>query len=113
MVRPLLVGVEGKEPEDNLMAYQIHQSPTASPTERTEDRLTRTIETQTVRIPSNAFLWFAIGSMATSLTFQMMGRKESANFIGLWAPTILIMGLYNKLVKVAGHDQATSSFSPY
>ncbi len=28
-----------------------------------------------------------------------------SNFIGQWAPTLLVLGLYNKLVKVAGHDR--------
>ena len=32
------------------------------------------------------------------------GKNETANFIGQWAPTILIMGLYNKLVKLEGSD---------
>jgi hypothetical protein len=27
------------------------------------------------------------------------------NFIAQWVPTWLIIGLYNKLVKVEGHDQ--------
>jgi len=35
----------------------------------------------------------------------MLGYKEGANFIGLWVPTILLLGTYNKIVKVAGHDR--------
>jgi hypothetical protein len=27
-----------------------------------------------------------------------------ANFVGQWAPTFLILGLYNKIVKIAGSD---------
>jgi len=42
--------------------------------------------------------------MALSLMMMMSGRKEAANFIGQWAPTLLIIGLYNKLVKVQGSD---------
>jgi hypothetical protein len=34
----------------------------------------------------------------------MMGKKEQSNFVGQWAPTLLILGLYNKIVKVAGSD---------
>jgi hypothetical protein len=30
---------------------------------------------------------------------------EWGNFIAQWVPTIIMMGVYNKLVKVAGHDQ--------
>ena len=62
------------------------------------------IEEQTAKLPSDAFLWAAVGSIGLSLALQVMGKKETANFIGQWAPTLLILGLYNKLVKVAGHD---------
>jgi hypothetical protein len=34
-----------------------------------------------------------------------MGRDTDALFVGQWAPTILIMGTYNKLVKQLGHDK--------
>jgi hypothetical protein len=36
------------------------------------------------------------------------GKKQVANFIGQWVPTVLLFGVYNKIVKVAGHDQANS-----
>lgn len=32
------------------------------------------------------------------------GQKHAANFVGGWAPTILILGVYNKIVKVMGSD---------
>jgi hypothetical protein len=28
-----------------------------------------------------------------------MGRREDAMFVGQWAPTLLLLGLYNKIVK--------------
>ncbi len=34
----------------------------------------------------------------------MAGRDKDAEFIGQWVPTILILGLYNKLVKLQGSD---------
>jgi hypothetical protein len=70
-----------------------------------EGTITEMIEQQTAKIPSSAFLWLALGSMGVSLTLQLMGKQKTSNFIGQWAPTLLIMGLYNKLVKVAGSDQ--------
>jgi len=33
-----------------------------------------------------------------------MGKWHEGLFIGQWVPTLLILGLYNKLVKVAGSD---------
>ncbi len=64
------------------------------------------IERQTARVPSDTFLWAAGASIAGSLVLQMMNRKEDAIFVGQWAPTFLILGMYNKLVKLHGHDYA-------
>ncbi len=64
-----------------------------------EDRWTTAIEDATKKIPSGAFLGFALCSIGASAFFAATGRTRAANFIGLWAPTILIMGMYNKLVK--------------
>ena len=71
-------------------------------TEHSEGRVARAIEQQTAKLPSDTFLWLAVGSMAASALLQIIGRKQVSNFVGQWAPTILTMGLYNKLVKVSG-----------
>lgn len=72
-----------------------------------EGKVARSIEQRTSRIPSDAFLWSALASMGVSLALMFRKRDGAANFVGQWAPTLLILGLYNKLVKVAGHDRAT------
>ena len=72
--------------------------------EQREGSVARGIEEQTSKLPSDTFLWIAGAAIAGSLTLQMMGRKEESNFVGQWAPTILILGMYNKLVKLQGHD---------
>lgn len=64
-----------------------------------EGRTTHEVEKRTSRIPSLAFMGLAIGSMAASAALVMTGRKQLGNFVGQWAPTILIMGLYNKVAK--------------
>ena len=71
---------------------------------RSEGRVARRIEEQTTRLPSDAFLWAAFGSMAGSLILQTMGKKEESNFVGQWAPTLLILGMYNKMVRLLGSD---------
>lgn len=71
----------------------------------TEGRVAKTIEQQTAKLPSDTFLWMSIGSMAASATLQMMGNKQASIFVGQWAPTLLILGLYNKLVKQLGSDR--------
>jgi hypothetical protein len=70
-----------------------------------EGRVARTIEQQTAKLPSDTFLWVAIGSMVASATLQVMGNKHGSLFVGQWAPTLLILGLYNKLVKQLGSDR--------
>ncbi len=75
-------------------AYQQKEGPVA-----------RTIEQQTSKLPSDVWLWAAVASMVTSLGLQIAGEKKVSNFIGQWAPTLLIFGVYNKIVKVAGSDR--------
>jgi len=69
-----------------------------------EGRLAHMIENQTAKLPSDTFLWLAGASIAGSLTLKMMGRPHDAQFVGQWAPTFLILGLYNKIVKILGSD---------
>jgi len=73
--------------------------------DHSEGPVARAIESQTSKLPSDLFLWAALGSMAVSATFKIMGKGHTALFVGQWAPSFLILGLYNKLVKVEGHDQ--------
>jgi hypothetical protein len=73
--------------------------------EHSEGKVARTIEEQTAKLPSDTFLWAAIGAMAVSAGLQVAGNKQVSNFIGQWAPTLLIFGLYNKLVKQHGSDR--------
>ena len=75
------------------------------PVEHSEGPIARAIEQQTAKLPSDAFLWAAGASIATSLILKLLDRHHEALFVGQWAPTILILGLYNKLVKQHGSDQ--------
>ena len=70
-----------------------------------EGKVARTIEEQTAKVPSDVFLWAALGSMGASLALQVAGRKTESLFVGQWAAPFLVLGLYNKLVKVAGSDR--------
>ena len=75
------------------------------PSRPTEDQFTKTIESYTAAIPSSGYLAVAIGAMGLSLACQVAGRGKWGNFIAQWVPTWLIIGLYNKLVKLEGHDR--------
>ena len=70
----------------------------------TEGRVARGIEERTAKLPSDLFLWAAFASIGTSLVLKMTGRTESALFVGQWAPTLLILGTYNKMVKQHGSE---------
>jgi hypothetical protein len=72
--------------------------------QQTEGSVARTIESQTAKLPSDWFLWAALGSMVASASLQISGKHHASLFVGQWAPSILIMGLYNKLVKQRGSD---------
>ena len=74
-----------------------------------EGPLARSIEQQTAKLPSDTFLWAAIGSIGLSLVMLATGQEKKANFIGHWAPTLLILGLYNKIVKLHGSDAQTAA----
>lgn len=69
-----------------------------------EGPVAKMIEDQTSRLPSDAYLWTGIGLMAVSFVLQLSGRQKLSNFIGHWPTNILLMGLYNKIVKTHGHD---------
>jgi hypothetical protein len=69
-----------------------------------EDQFTGAIESQTSKIPSAGYLGAALGSMAASAILKILGKDEWALFVGQWAPSFLIMGVYNKLVKQLGSD---------
>lgn len=72
-----------------------------------EDPVTTKVEEQTTKAPSLLFLGIAIGAMAASAALVLSGRKQLGNFIGQWAPSILVMGTYNKIAKeLAGPQRA-------
>ncbi len=72
--------------------------------EHTEGRMAKALEQQTAKLPSDLFLWLSGASIAGAVIMKLMNRDSDAQFVGQWAPTLLILGVYNKLVKQMGHD---------
>jgi len=70
-----------------------------------EGKTAKLIESETSKLPSEVFLYAAIGSMAASLTLKLFQKKHTALFVGQWAAPFLLLGIYNKLVKLEGHDK--------
>jgi hypothetical protein len=62
------------------------------------------VETTTSKIPADAYLLGAFGSIGISLFLKLAGRDRDAEFVGHWAPTFLILGLFSKLME---HDRQT------
>jgi hypothetical protein len=82
------------------------QRGSVSAQQHTEGTLAKTMEQQTAKIPSDVFLWAAVGSIGASALFQLMGKKKASIFIGEWVSPFLLLGVYNKIVKVAGSDRS-------
>jgi hypothetical protein len=72
--------------------------------EHSEGPVAKAIEQQTAKLPSDLFLWAALASMATSATLKILKKDKTALFVGQWAAPFLLLGLYNKLVKLEGSD---------
>jgi hypothetical protein len=82
----------------------INQPVSTPRTEHREGTIARSIEQQTAKVPSDFFLWAAAGSIVGALVLQLTGDHRRSVFVGQWAPTFLILGLYNKMVKLHGSD---------
>lgn len=56
------------------------------------------------QVPSQ--VWYSLGilSILASLVFQLIGKKNWADFIGKWPPTFLLVGLYHKLLRPGSED---------
>lgn len=67
--------------------------------------VTRTIEQQTAKLPADIFLLGALGSIGVSLYFEITGNPEKSRFVGQWVSPFLLLGVYNKLVKVINTDR--------
>lgn len=77
----------------------------SEPQEHTEGVVARTIEEQTAKLPSDLFLWAAFGAIGVSAFLEFSGNTEKSRFVGQWVAPFLLLGVYNKIVKVAGSDR--------
>lgn len=73
-----------------------------------EGKITKKVEKETSKLPSDLFLIAALASMGASLTLKIMGERNTSLFVGQWAAPFLLLGLYNKIVKLEGHDKEDS-----
>ncbi|RYG46597.1 hypothetical protein EON79_09705 [bacterium] len=57
------------------------------------------VEDRATDIDGDKFLLAAVASVGVSLALNLFGKKEQANFVGHWVPTLLIFGLYAKMTR--------------
>lgn len=74
-----------------------------------EDQVTSMIESQTAKVPSSFFLAAAIASIVASMIFKAAKKDHAALFVGQWVAPFLIIGNYNKLVKLHGSDGSSNA----
>jgi hypothetical protein len=75
------------------------------PEKHSEGSIAKSIEQQTAKLPSDVYLWAAGGAIAASAVSQLMGKPKLSLFVGQWVAPFLLLGVYNKIVKVAGSDR--------
>lgn len=75
------------------------------PQNHSEGSVAKAIEQQTAKLPSDVYLWAAGGAIAASAVFQLLRRPKASLFLGQWVAPFLLLGVYNKIVKVAGSDR--------
>ena len=88
------------------MGHQPQSQSHSQMQEHSEGTVAKTLEQHTAKIPSDVFLWAAVGSIGASALFQLMGKKKASLFVGEWVSPFLLLGVYNKIVKVAGSDKS-------
>ena len=79
----------------------------SNPTEALKEgkaKVDRFAEKTSSAVPSNAFVVAALASIAVSAYLQISGRRQWAVFVGEWAPSFLLFGIFNKLTKNFGSD---------
>src|SRR5688572_4957635 len=91
--------------QTNLRSNQPNMGNQEMQKQHTEGPVARSIEQQTAKLPSDLFLWAALGSIGASAVLQLMGKKNASLFVGDWVSPLLLFGVYNKIVKVQGSDR--------
>ncbi|MBI4498828.1 MAG: hypothetical protein HY689_13125 [Chloroflexi bacterium] len=54
---------------------------------------------QLEEVPTNVYFWAMAASVLTSAWLFLMGRRWESVFVGLWAPTLISFGMFNKLLR--------------
>jgi hypothetical protein len=80
---------------EDLMETQQSSQPQAPNIENIRE-VSRTISSRVEELSPGIFLTGAAASVAFSLLLRITGRQHDAQFVGQWAPTLLLLGLYTR-----------------
>lgn len=69
-----------------------------------EGKATAAIEKKTAKVPSLFYLCIGLSTLAVSAVLMGRGKRSASLLVGQWAAPLLIMGLYNKIVKNGDRD---------
>ncbi len=69
-----------------------------------EGKITKEIEKRTAKLPSGLFLAAGLTALGLSFGLKCANKDGWSLFMGQLAAPVLIMGLYDKIVKTHGHD---------
>jgi hypothetical protein len=64
-----------------------------------QDNDTGMVQSQIRKVPTDAFMWMAAGSILGSATLKFMGRDKDSLFVGQWAPTFAILGVLDRILR--------------
>ncbi len=56
-------------------------------------------EPEVINMSTGMFITAAIASTIASFVLQLKGQKEKSLWVGQWAPTILLFGLFDRMYK--------------
>lgn len=75
-----------------------------------EESTTKALTKPTAKIPSSYFLAAAGGIFVLSLGMALTSRrKDWANLVGNWVPSLILLGIYNKNSKTSASVQSEQS----
>jgi hypothetical protein len=60
---------------------------------------------QLAKIPREFFLSAGLAALGASLGFFVAGKRETAAVVGIWAPALLLLGVYNDLARMRDRYQ--------
>lgn len=95
--------------ETKEIAKKALSTLTKGKSDHKEGEVAKAIEKETSKLPSDLFLWIGLGCLGASAILRVTGLSSFGQMVGQVAAPILIMGLYNKIVKLHGSDRSEKS----